>query len=65
MSLCRLRRAAVGIGSVALSLGARAEPVVFRHVLDDSPLDVKAIRIPSGDQAGSRSIAYCPWKIFT
>jgi cytochrome c-L len=42
MWLCRLRRAAVAVGSIAFSVNALAEPVIFRHVLDDSPLDVKA-----------------------
>jgi cytochrome c-L len=41
MGLGRLRATAVAGACLVLGCGAAAEPVVFRHVLDNSPLEVK------------------------
>ena len=37
----RLRLIGLGVACVLLGPGAMAEPIVFRHVLDNSPLEVK------------------------
>jgi cytochrome c-L len=37
----RLRLIGLGVACLALGSGAMAEPIVFRHVLDNSPLEVK------------------------
>jgi cytochrome c-L len=37
----RLRVIGLGVACLALGSGAMAEPIVFRHVLDNSPLEVK------------------------
>lgn len=41
MKARRLRSIGCGVAFFAGSLGAAAEPVVFRHALDNSPLEVK------------------------
>ena len=41
MVASRLRVIGLGVACLALGSGAMAEPIVFRHVLDNSPLEVK------------------------
>ena len=41
MVASRLRLIGLGVACLALGSGAMAEPIVFRHVLDNSPLEVK------------------------
>ena len=41
MVASRLRLIGWGVACLALESGAMAEPIVFRHVLDNSPLEVK------------------------
>src|SRR4051812_23795089 len=42
MTVGRLRPMILGVAYVSAGIGSIAEPMVFRHVLDNSPLDVKA-----------------------
>lgn len=42
MVASRLRLIGLGVASAVLGPAAMAEPIVFRHVLDNSPLEVKA-----------------------